>query len=167
MKIKLCGFTREQDVRAALDLGVDAIGLNLARGPRKVTVERAAVLARLIPTSVMAVALFVDADEATILAALTATTCTVVQLHGDEPPALAERRRTPARRQQFRAGAPSTRSVVSVSASYARRAQPSPRVEDGRALPCPPLYQASATATRNDRVRGASAHPPATMDLDR
>lgn len=93
MKIKFCGFTRDQDVRAALALGVDAIGLNLARGPRKITVERAAELARIIPASVMAVALFVDADEVTILAALSVIGCTAVQLHGDEPPELAERLR--------------------------------------------------------------------------
>ena len=93
MKIKFCGFTRDEDVRAALALGVDAIGLNLARGPRKITVERAAALARLIPSSVMTVALFVDADEATILAALSVIGCTAVQLHGDEPPELAERLR--------------------------------------------------------------------------
>jgi phosphoribosylanthranilate isomerase len=94
MKIKFCGFTRDQDVRAAVDLGVDAIGLNLARGPRKLTSERAAELVRLIPPFVTAVALFVDADEATILAAMRATRCTVVQLHGNEPPELAQRLRT-------------------------------------------------------------------------
>lgn len=93
MKIKLCGFTRDQDVRAALALGIDAIGLNLARGPRKIIVEQAASLARLAPPNVMTVALFVDADEPTILAALAATGCSAVQLHGDEPPELAERLR--------------------------------------------------------------------------
>lgn len=94
MKIKFCGFTRDQDVRAAVDLGVDAIGLNLARGPRKITVERAAELARLIPPFVTSVALFVDADDLTILEAMRVTRCTAVQLHGDESPALAERLRT-------------------------------------------------------------------------
>jgi phosphoribosylanthranilate isomerase len=93
MKIKFCGFTRDQDVRAALALGVDAIGLNLARGPRRISVERAAELARLVPAPALAVALFVDADEAAILAALDATGCGAVQLHGDEPPELAERLR--------------------------------------------------------------------------
>ena len=92
-RIKFCGFTRDEDVRAAVALGVDAIGLNLARGPRRVTVERAAQLARLIPPFVAAVALFVDADEQAILAAMQATRCTVVQLHGHEPPELAERLR--------------------------------------------------------------------------
>ena len=94
MKIKFCGFTRDEDVRAAIDLGVDAIGLNLARGPRKITSERAADLARLIPPFITAVALFVDADDLTILEAMRATRCTAVQLHGNEPPELAARLRT-------------------------------------------------------------------------
>lgn len=93
MKIKFCGFTRENDVLTAVDLGVDAIGLNLARGPRKITVDRAAELARLIPPFVTAVALFVDADDLTILEAMRVTRCTAMQLHGNEPPELAERMR--------------------------------------------------------------------------
>ena len=92
-RIKLCGFTRAEDVRAALDLGVDAIGLNFARGPRKLSLEQGVALAGLIPPYVQAVALFVDADEATIRAVLARTRCTSVQLHGDEPPELAARLR--------------------------------------------------------------------------
>jgi phosphoribosylanthranilate isomerase len=94
MKIKFCGFTRDEDVRAAVDLGVDAIGLNLARGPRKITPDRAAELARLIPPFITAVALFVDADDLTILEAMRVTRCTAVQLHGNEAPELAARMRT-------------------------------------------------------------------------
>lgn len=91
--MKICGFTREQDVRDALDAGVDALGFNLARGPRRIDVARAAQLAALVPPLVQAVALFVDADEDAILAAIAATRCSAVQLHGDEPPELAERLR--------------------------------------------------------------------------
>ncbi len=93
MRVKICGFTRESDVCAALDAGVDAVGLNLARGPRRIPLERAIPLAALVPPLVQAVALFVDADEMTILTALAMTRCTAVQLHGDEPPELAERLR--------------------------------------------------------------------------
>ncbi len=93
MKIKCCGFTRVEDVRAAVTLGVDAIGLNLARGPRKISLEQAAELVRAIPPLVTAVALFVDADEASIITAMHKTRCTVIQLHGSESPALAERLR--------------------------------------------------------------------------
>ena len=49
-RIKICGLTREQDVRAAVDAGADAIGFVLyARSPRCVSIERAAELARLLP----------------------------------------------------------------------------------------------------------------------
>lgn len=93
MKIKFCGFTRDDDVRAAVALGVDAIGLNLARGPRKIAVARAAEIVRLIPPFITAVALFVDADETTILETMRVTRCSAVQLHGAEAPELAERLR--------------------------------------------------------------------------
>lgn len=93
MRVKVCGFTREQDVRDALDAGVDALGFNLARGPRRIALARAAQLAALVPPLVQAVALFVDAGEDEILAALAATRCSAVQLHGDEPAELAERLR--------------------------------------------------------------------------
>lgn len=93
MRVKVCGFTRPEDVRAALDAGVDALGLNLARGPRRIAVEQAAALAALVPPLADTVALFVDASEETILAAVTATRCAAVQLHGDEPPELAARLR--------------------------------------------------------------------------
>ena len=88
-RIKLCGFTRVADVQAAVAAGVDAIGLNFARGPRRITRELGAQLVREIPPLVQAVALFVDADEAEIRTVMAATRCTTVQLHGDEPPTLA------------------------------------------------------------------------------
>jgi phosphoribosylanthranilate isomerase len=94
VRIKFCGLTRPEDVRTAVTLGVDAIGFNLAKGPRKITVDQARDLAALVPPFVTTVALFVDADEATILAAMAATRCHTVQLHGAEPPELAQRLRT-------------------------------------------------------------------------
>jgi len=92
-RIKFCGFTRGPDVLAAVALGVDAIGLNLARGPRRIEPAQAAGFARLLPPFVTAVALFVDQDESTILEAMRISRCTAVQLHGSEPPELAERLR--------------------------------------------------------------------------
>jgi phosphoribosylanthranilate isomerase len=89
-RVKFCGFTQADDLRAALDLGVDLIGLNLARGPRRIDVDRAASLASLIPPGVSIVALFVDADAATILDAVARLRADAVQLHGDEPPELAQ-----------------------------------------------------------------------------
>ena len=49
-RIKICGLTREEDVRAAVDAGADAIGLVFyARSPRHVDVAHAAALAELVP----------------------------------------------------------------------------------------------------------------------
>lgn len=93
-RVKFCGFTHPDDVQSALLLGIDAYGFNLARGPRKISVEVAANLVALVPRSIMTVALFVDADEATILSAMHKTHCAAVQLHGNETPELAERLRT-------------------------------------------------------------------------
>jgi phosphoribosylanthranilate isomerase len=92
-RIKFCGFTRAEDVRAAIALGVDAIGLNLARGPRKISADHARDLVRLLPPFTTAVGLFVDASESEILSAVGNARLQAVQLHGDETPELAERLR--------------------------------------------------------------------------
>jgi phosphoribosylanthranilate isomerase len=92
-RIKFCGLTRAEDIHIAVVLEVDAIGLNLARGPRKLTVAQAAALARLVPPHIAVVALFADQDADAIDAALAQVRVQAVQLHGDEPPELAERLR--------------------------------------------------------------------------
>lgn len=89
VRIKVCGFTDEGDLRAACDAGIDAVGINLALGPRKVDLERAAALCEATPPFVTTVLLFVDAGADEILAAVAATRADAVQLHGDEPPELA------------------------------------------------------------------------------
>ena len=94
MKIKFCGFTTSDDVAAAVALEVDAIGLNLARGSRRIETDHARTLADIIPPFITAVALFVDANEDTILKAMNVTRCTAIQLHGNESPELAARLRT-------------------------------------------------------------------------
>jgi phosphoribosylanthranilate isomerase len=92
-RIKICGLTREVDVDAAVAAGVDALGFNFAMGPRRIAPERGRVLARRVPPLVHRVGLFVDADRETVLQSMRVSGCEVVQLHGDEPPALAEQLR--------------------------------------------------------------------------
>ncbi|TVR13753.1 MAG: phosphoribosylanthranilate isomerase [Planctomycetota bacterium] len=84
--VKICGFTREQDVRDAAALAVDLFGFNLALGPRRISVARAAHLRRQVPLFARSVALFVDAQANRVLSDAAACGCDVVQLHGAERP---------------------------------------------------------------------------------
>ena len=61
-RIKICGLTRPQDVRAAVESGADAIGFVFyPPSPRAVSVDQAAELAALLPPFVSSVGLFVNA----------------------------------------------------------------------------------------------------------
>ncbi len=86
-RIKICGLTREQDVQAAVDAGVDAIGFVLyAPSPRAVTAERAGELARLLPAFVTPVLLFVNESPENIALACQKVPGAWLQFHGDESP---------------------------------------------------------------------------------
>ena len=89
-RIKVCGFTNADDLQAALDLGIDAVGLNLAKGPRKISLDQAIALRQLIPPGVSTVGLFVDADLATMRRAIDEAQLDWIQLHGNEQPDVAK-----------------------------------------------------------------------------
>ncbi|WP_280155205.1 phosphoribosylanthranilate isomerase [Piscinibacter sp. XHJ-5] len=87
-RIKICGLRREADVDAAVEAGADAIGLVFYdKSPRRVSIERAAELARRLPAFVTPVGLFVNAAPALIAEAVRAIPQLVLQFHGDETPA--------------------------------------------------------------------------------
>lgn len=87
-RIKICGLTREVDIDAAVEAGVDAVGFVLyPKSPRHVSVERAAALARRLPPFVTPVALFVNALPELIAAAVESIPEVLLQFHGDETPA--------------------------------------------------------------------------------
>ena len=66
--VKVCGLTRDVDVVAAVQAGVDALGFNFyPASPRFVSRAEAMALALLVPESVWKVGLFVDATVETIL----------------------------------------------------------------------------------------------------
>jgi len=84
-RIKICGLTREEDVRATVNAGADAIGFVFyPPSPRFVPFERAAELARLIPPFVTTVGLFVEPERDFVNAALAHVPLQVLQFHGDE-----------------------------------------------------------------------------------
>jgi len=86
-RIKMCGFTREADVDAAVQAGADAIGFVLyPPSPRSVSIERAAELAARLPAFVTPVLLFVNEAPERVQAACAAVPGALLQLHGDETP---------------------------------------------------------------------------------
>jgi phosphoribosylanthranilate isomerase len=86
-RIKMCGFTREADVDAAVQAGADAIGFVLyPPSPRAVSIERAAELAARLPAFVTPVLLFVNETPERIAAACAAVPGALLQFHGDETP---------------------------------------------------------------------------------
>ncbi|WP_345794720.1 phosphoribosylanthranilate isomerase [Thauera sp. JM12B12] len=84
-RIKICGLTRPQDVRAAVESGADAIGFVFyPPSPRAVSVDQAAELAALLPPFVSSVGLFVNAASPEVDAVLARVPLQLLQFHGDE-----------------------------------------------------------------------------------
>lgn len=83
-RIKFCGMTRPQDVRLAVELGVDYIGLIFARSPRRLSIEQACELRALIPDSIGAVALVMDPGVEEVAAIVEHVRPDLLQFHGGE-----------------------------------------------------------------------------------
>jgi phosphoribosylanthranilate isomerase len=86
IRVKICGVTRPEDARLAVDLGAAAIGMVFwPKSPRAVDLDRAREIMAVLPPFVTAVGVFVNqTDEA--LAIARAVGLDAVQLHGDEAP---------------------------------------------------------------------------------
>jgi phosphoribosylanthranilate isomerase len=88
LQIKLCGFTRADDARVAVEEGADLIGLVLwAPSPRAVAVEDARRVREVVPAGIPLVGVFVDEQPETIDELVAAIGLDRVQLHGAEPTA--------------------------------------------------------------------------------
>ena len=84
-KIKLCGLTRPEDIRAANALMPDYVGFVFARGSRRcVTPERAAELKALLIPSITAVGVFVNERPERVAELMRGGVIDAAQLHGDE-----------------------------------------------------------------------------------
>lgn len=86
-RVKVCGLTRVEDVRAAAGAGADAIGFVFyPPSPRCLTLPRARELRREVPPFVSTVALFVNAAPAEVMRVIDAVRPDLLQFHGEEPP---------------------------------------------------------------------------------
>ena len=84
-RIKICGITREQDLRAAVAAGADAVGFVFyPKSPRYIAPEQLAALAPALPPYVSGVGLFVNATVGQVHQAVDAGPIALLQFHGDE-----------------------------------------------------------------------------------
>ena len=86
--IKMCGFTRPQDVQGAVDAGADALGFVLTPSPRRVSPVRVRALVRDLPPHILRVGVFVDEGTAEIANSAAAADLDRVQVHRAEDPML-------------------------------------------------------------------------------
>lgn len=95
-RVKICGLTRIEDVRAACAAGADALGFVFyEKSPRRVSPGQAAGLVAAMPPFVQSVGLFVDASPAFIDAVLARVPLDLLQFHGDESPSACRRHGRP------------------------------------------------------------------------
>jgi phosphoribosylanthranilate isomerase len=91
MFVKVCGITRLDDARHAIDRGATALGFIFwPRSPRYIEPARAAEIIAGLPSSVTPVGVFVNEPADGVRRIAATTGIGVVQLHGDESPAFAD-----------------------------------------------------------------------------
>jgi phosphoribosylanthranilate isomerase len=92
VRVKICGITKWEDAKLATEMGAHAIGLNFyEQSPRCVTPFAATEILRRLPPFVAAVGVFVNWEEAPVVALAKALRLTAAQLHGDESTRVVER----------------------------------------------------------------------------
>jgi phosphoribosylanthranilate isomerase len=85
--VKICGIRTPEALHAAAGAGARAVGFVFyPPSPRALTPDIAADLARMVPTGVRSVGLFVDATDEQIAAVTARVPLDLLQLHGEEAP---------------------------------------------------------------------------------
>ncbi len=80
--VKVCGVTTVENARGVVALGVDAIGVNLATSPRRVTPQEARAILDATQGSVLRCGVFADNEDEEISAYVSELSFDVVQVHG-------------------------------------------------------------------------------------
>ena len=85
MRVKICGITRLEDLRAAVAAGADALGFVFARRSlRRLEPANAAALVQKVPAFVSRVGLFMDQEAAEVRRILGQVPLNLLQFHGQE-----------------------------------------------------------------------------------
>jgi len=83
-KIKMCGLSRQSDIRIANELNVDYVGFVFAKSKRKVDVQVAKRLIHNLSRNIKAVGVFVDREPEDVQRIAEVCGLDIVQLHGHE-----------------------------------------------------------------------------------
>ena len=81
-KVKICGLSTKGAIEAAVSAGADYIGFVFAPSKRQVTLAQAAELAKLIPSHIQKVGVFVSPSRLELLEAIDKVGLDLVQVHG-------------------------------------------------------------------------------------
>jgi len=84
VKVKICGLTRVEDVKAAVIAGADVLGFVFTESPRRISINTAIRLNDYVPKGVLRVGLFLDQDRSEIDRVLNSVPLDVLQFHGRE-----------------------------------------------------------------------------------
>ncbi|MGI9251232.1 MAG: phosphoribosylanthranilate isomerase [Pseudohongiellaceae bacterium] len=86
MWIKICGLTRNEDARAAVNCGADALGVVLyPPSPRAVEPQQLADIVAGVPQNILRYGLFVNPEREQVEVAIATGAINRLQFHGDEP----------------------------------------------------------------------------------
>lgn len=85
VRVKICGITRAEDARLAVELGADAVGFVFWQHSRRaIGTEGARAIGAQLPPAVTRVGVFVDTPPAVVRKIAKDAALDLVQLHGDE-----------------------------------------------------------------------------------
>lgn len=84
-RIKFCGITRDQDLKYAISIGVDALGFVFCeKSPRNLSISQAEKLLTACPPFISRVGLFMNAEASIIKSVLSSVHLDLLQFHGEE-----------------------------------------------------------------------------------
>ena len=108
MFVKVCGITSEEDALLAVAMGADAVGFVFAPSPRQIAPQKAADIAKRLPTEIVTVGVFRDEERQRVVDVMHQAGLRAAQLHGFESPATTRwvRSRVPLVFKAFAAGDP-------------------------------------------------------------
>lgn len=84
VKIKICGLTRSEDIKSAIEAGANILGFVFTESPRRISIETATQLLEHVPSGILRVGLFLDQDRSEVRRVISSVKLDVLQFHGRE-----------------------------------------------------------------------------------